>query len=200
MKLLFFLVFYIYLVISPLSVQAQQTSWIALLADEGGYHNAYCAFPEGYAAKAELYVWVRPSLGIGGVYFSINYPEFVLPEDMEINENTVLAYWGDLETGIEIGTICIEEESWLVRQTFWIVSHEYSAIQIVPHSNPDAIPAYEEVGFWICSSGSTSPFDAIAGLSINQPLYGWLCKEPLDLVVGVEESSWGAIKSLLNSR
>jgi hypothetical protein len=198
MKLQLFLVFYIYLVFLPLSVQAQQTSWIALLADEVGYHNAYCEFSEGYSAKAELYVWVKPSLGIGGVVFSLDYPDYVLPEGMEINENTVLAYWGDLETGIEIATICIEEESWLVRQTFWIVSHEYSEIQIVPHSNPDSIPILEEVGFTVCHGGHY-PFDAIAGLSINQPLYGWLCKEPLDLVVGVEESSWGAIKMLLRN-
>ena len=196
MKLLFFLVFFSsYLAILPFTVHAQQTSGIGLFAGEVGFANAYCEFPEGYVAKAELYVWVRPSLGIGGVYFSIDYPAFILPEDMEINENTVLAYWGDLDTGIEIGTICIEEESWLVRQTFWIVSHEYSAIQIVPHSNPDSIPILEEVGFAVCHGGHY-PFDGIGSLIINMPLDSWLCKEPLDLVVGVEESSWGAIKSM----
>ena len=96
MKIVLRLILLLNLLCSTTSLAyAQQTSWIALLADEVGYHNAYCAFSEGYVAKAELYVWVRPSFGISDVVFSLDYPEFILPEDMEINENTVLHYVGD---------------------------------------------------------------------------------------------------------
>ena len=195
MKLFSFLSVVCFLFLFPLSVQAQQMTALVLHADDTGEHNAICEFPEGYAAKAELFVWVKPLIGIEGVFFSLDYPDYVIPEDMAINEDNVIAYLGDLDSGIEILTICLAVDSWLVRQTFWIVSNEASWLEIAPHSNP----YINHIGYVICGGGMAE-FEGTGGLFINMPSDGWACKDPLDLVVGVEESSWGAIKSLLNNR
>ena len=191
MKLFSFLSIVWILFSLPLSAQAQQMTALVLHADDTGEHNAICEFPEGYAAKAELFVWVKPLIGIEGVFFSLDYQDYLIPEDMVINESNVIAYLGDLDSGIEILTTCIAVDSWLVRQTFWIVSNEASWLEIAPHSNPDI----NQIGYVICGGGMFE-FEGTGGLFINMPSDGWACKDPLDLVVGTQESSWGAIKAL----
>jgi hypothetical protein len=181
-------------VVYPLQAEAQLENDLILWANDIPNHNAYCEFPEGYAAKGELFVWVMPELGLDALWFSLDYPEFVVPEDMIINENVVRIFLGDLDSGIEIGTHCIVSDTWVVRQTFWITSGEYEYIDIAPHSNPDI-----GLGFLYCGHGSGA-FAGIGGLFINMPNDTWACLDPLDLVVGNDESSWGAIKSIYNNR
>ncbi len=171
-------------------VEAQNGTVLILCADSTARNNAYCEFPEGFAAKGELFVWVEPEIAVEALFFSLDYPDFVIPEDMIINEGVVWAFLGDLDSGIEIGTHCIVSDTWVVRQTFWITSGEYEYIDIAPHSNPEIGLGYSTFG------GGILEFSGIGGLFINMPNDTWACLDPLDLVVGNNESSWGAIKSL----
>jgi hypothetical protein len=182
-------------VLFPLPVQAQQSSIIRITADSlsSYYYDRSCTIPEGYSGKVELYVWMyHPSIALDGAIFALGYPDFVQPEDtFFVNNSIVMGYLGDLENGIEVGVECISGWNWLVRQTIWITANDYSTIDIVPHSNPDFNGAVLCIG---CAGGQYQ-FDYVSPFQLNvgsEP-----CYEPTDLSVGIENCSWGAIKSLI---
>ena len=177
----------------PLSAQSQLNSYMAISPDAYKNYNATCDFPDGYIAKVEIYVWVyHPTLAIMGAIFSLDYPDIVQPEDtFSVNEDVVrLPYFGDLENGIQIGTECTTGWNWLIRQTIWIAASDDAIINIVPHSDP----YFNNEILCVSCNGPKYQIEYILQLYLNvnyEP-----CKEPLDLVVGTEESSWGCIKSL----
>jgi hypothetical protein len=98
---------------------------------------------------------------------------------------------GDLDNGIDVATSCVTGWNWIIRQSIWVSASDRAIIDIVPHSNP---VLQNEVLYSLCTGG-LEEFEYIVPLYLNDNPDHNPCEEPLDLVVGLESSSWGVIKS-----
>jgi hypothetical protein len=155
--------------------------YIGVFAD--GAHSIAYLCPAQYE-QFQAWIWILPGThGVQAAEFAVSFPATTLVLATVQHPNITVAL-GALSTGISVSF----GEAWC--QTDWVWTHHLTMmslavvqtwIAIIPHPRVLPVPAYHVA---TCELGYP-----IERLSYLTPLY--LCQS-----WGVEESSWGAIKSL----
>ena len=149
--------------------------------------NTVCPGPYGMFSA---WIWCLPSVnGLQAAEFAVAFPPVVLIQATVKNPNITVEL-GTLQTGISIAfgeTTCQMDWAWLYQLTCVVLSPTpvQTKIDIIPHPGTLPVPAYQ---FATCELGY--PIEPCIYLT---PLY--LCYVP-DGPLGVQETNWGAIKSL----
>jgi hypothetical protein len=182
------------LILIPHTVNSQSRSEIAIFCDGLRINDRTCEIPEGYAAIVDIYIWIYTTpWGYSGAAFAINYPDIVQPlATIFINDSIVYGYMGDFENGIEVVAQCVSGANWLIGQKILITGNSPAIMTFIPHSDP---VFGGEIVYSGCSTGFAE-FDYIIPFFLNEDPEWGPCYQPTELIVGVESSSWGAIKGL----
>jgi hypothetical protein len=147
--------------------------------------NYICPYPYGQFTAV---IWCLPSAnGLKGAEFAVSLPATIIT--LAWMKNPLLGFeLGVFTEGIRVSLeSCQDDWTWLYQITCMYLSETPvpAKIEIVPHPGTLPLPAYQ---FANCQTAR--PIEPCIYLT---PLY--VCWTPSPL--GVEETGWGAIKSLL---
>jgi hypothetical protein len=135
----------------------------------------------------QAWIWCLPSIrGLQAAEFALGVPSTVVRLATAKNGIIILEL-GSLDTGMSVAFAegdCKTDWVWLYNLTMMLLAPTPAKIEILPHPGVLPYPAYE---FASCLPGY--PIEECRYLT---PLY--VCWTPSP--IGVEETSWGAIKSL----
>lgn len=166
---------------------AVNAQYIGLYADAG--HSTWCASGVGFY-PVEMWIWCLPgSQGEICAEFMVEYPVNTIQSTVTWNEPIISVSLGDLGSGLSVCLVACEWTwNWPGHQLIYVTDPTPGYCEIVKH--PD--PAVEAVQFANCEPGyPTEPATVITNLYLN---YGPEDSECMG--TAVEETSWGAIKSL----
>ena len=176
-------------VASSVSAELPPVGYIGIFKDAThsnvpGY-NTVCPGPYGMFSA---WIWCLPSVnGLQAAEFAVNFPPVVLIQATVKNPGITVEL-GTMQTGLSVAFgegQCQMDWVWLYQLTCVVLSPTpvTTKIDIKPHPGTLPVPAYQ---FATCELGY--PIEACIYLT---PLY--LCQ---DAPLGVQETNWGAIKSL----
>jgi hypothetical protein len=146
------------------------------------FPNFVCAEPYG---QFHAWIWCLPGEhGLIAAEFAVSFPA-TAAEISHVRNPGITIELGSLAAGIQLAfseTACQRDWVYLYDITMILLNVAYSQIRIVPHPDVLPIPAYQ---FATCQLG--------------YPIERCIYLTPLVICPthSVEESSWGAIKSLL---
>jgi hypothetical protein len=156
---------------------------MGLFADEA-YSICEVINPGGFF-PFEMWIWCQAPDPIGMICaeFRICYPANVIQSTVTWNDPIISVSLGDLPSGLSVCFVsCQYGFLWICHQACYVTDTEPAFIEVCAH--PD-VGVYQ---FADCSEGyPTIPISLWNNLALNQPC-----------VVGTEESSWGAIKSMMD--
>ena len=164
---------------------AANAQYIGLYVDSD--RSAWCATGVGFY-PVEMWVWCLPGpQGTICSEFMVGYPMNVIQSVVTWNDPIISVALGDLPSGLSICYIvCQYDWHWPAHQALYVTDPTQTLIEILPH--PDA-GAYQ---FANCEPGyPLEPATKLTNLYLN---YGPADEECMG--TAVEETSWGAIKSL----
>jgi hypothetical protein len=164
------------------AAQNPQVGFMGLFIDE--IHSVCEVNNPGGFYPFTLWIWCMPSInGQICAEFMIIYPPNVISSTVTQNDAIISVTLGDLGNGMSVCyTGCQWGWNWPFRQAMYLTDTAPSWIGIGPHPDIDP-PIYQ---FANCDPGyPTEDINIMNQLALNQPC-----------VVAVEETSWGAIKSL----
>jgi hypothetical protein len=159
---------------------AGPTGYMGLYADAD--HTVCEVINPGGFYPFELWIWCLPSdLGQICAEFMICYPPNVITSTVTFNTPIISVTLGDLSTGLSVCYVnCLWDWNWPAHQLIYLTDTTPAFIEICPH--PD-VGVYQ---FANCEPGyPTEPILILNHLALNQ-----------SCVIGTENVSWGAIKSL----
>lgn len=176
------------LLAGPAFAAGPPVGYIGLFAD--GSHSINTVCPAVYTSFM-CWIWCLPSVhGLQAVEFAVSFPPTVVVLATVQNPGLVVQLCcGALPTGISAvfgEGMCQIDWVWLYQLTMMSLATTPAEIDIVPSPNVWPVPAYD---FASCEPGF--PIEPCTNLT---PLY--ICWTPTPGPLGVEETSWGAIKSL----
>jgi hypothetical protein len=167
------------------------TGYIGLYADGEHKYISYCPFPQGYThAKVEMWIFCLPSeRGQMGAEFAIAYPSNVMLDRIIFNNAVIAAGLGDFLSGYSTTFVaCQMDWFWIAHQMLYVANHEKTSLAVIPHPSTGA---YQ---FMNCLPGyPKEPCIKSNDLYLNNDSYPCV---PPELPIGVEGSTWSAIKSL----
>lgn len=158
-----------------------QIGYIGIYSD--ATHNSYTICPAQYE-QFHVWIWCLPSEnGLMAAEFAVSFPATAV-EQFHVKNPGITVELGSLTAGIGVAFgegMCQMDWVWLYDITMVLLARTYATIAIIPHPGALPEPAYQ---FATCELGY--PIEACGNWP---PLY--LCP-----TWGVEQSNWGAIKSL----
>ncbi len=162
-----------------------QYGYIALFTDDA--RTAWCVTGTGFY-PADVWIWCLP--GVNGqicAEFAIGYPSNVIGSTVTWNEPLISVFLGDLPNGLSVCFVdCQHDWFWIVHMALWVTDPIPAYIEILPH------PGAGVYQFANCLEGyPVEPCTKLTNFYVN---YG--PEEPECGVLGVEDTSWGAIKSI----
>ncbi|UCF06936.1 MAG: hypothetical protein JSV33_07925 [bacterium] len=163
------------------SAFAQPVGYIGLFVDDS--HSFWCAEGSGFYSF-EMWIWCLPSeRGMICAEFMCVYPANVIQSTLTTNP-IVSVTLGTLDTGMSVCYFACEWDwNWPFHQTLWVTDATESVITIEKHPDPNIVC----IQFANCEPGyPTECVSPISMIEINH------CTNAVD------ESSWSAIKGLLN--
>ncbi len=168
---------------------------IGLFADANHRYQKVCPFEGPFAGMAKMWIWGVASTEetVGHARFRIVYPSNVLQSEIVANEALVNMSIGDLPGGIQVGyNGCRGGWHWLYCQTIYVTTHDETWIRVAEY------PGSGLIQFKTCGDAIWKPAKEYTRLYLNSDLGQGTkhCVPPEELVVGAEDASWGAIKSL----
>lgn len=182
--------------IFPVSIHAALPSYYAMGLYASADHTCFCwrPFGENAWARIEMWVWCLPSTkGLIGAEFKVRHVPGVSRVDDPVYNPDISVRLGDIGTGVRVsfGT-CQMDWAWICHEELWVRSSAQTQMVIVPHPQDGSLGAAScEMGF------PMYPFTALYPLYINTESAPMLCcLQPLEVVVGTESTTWGAIKEL----
>ena len=184
MKKALLLAFAVLLISGAANAQLPPEGYIGLYAD--GARLTQCASGVGMY-PVEMWVWCWPSVrGAICAEFRIVYPGNLIQSTVTWNDDIISVALGDFPSGLSVCYIdCMMDWHWIGHQALYATSADQTVIEVGPH--PD-VAVYQ---FANCEDGyPTEPCIAYPSLLVNVEEVD--CPE----IVGTEETSWGAIKSL----
>ena len=161
-----------------------QGGYIGLYADEG--RTTQCVSGEGFYSVS-MWVWCLPGeKGQICAEFLVTYPLNTIQSTVTWNDPLISVTLGDLPSGL---SVCYQEcqwdWNWPCYQLVYVTDPTQTVIEIGPH--PD-VAVYQ---FANCDPGyPVEPCTAYPSMLLN------VLPEDCPEIVGTEETSWGAIKSL----
>lgn len=174
---------------------AGATDYVGLFTSSDHTTSAWCPIGDVSLARIEMWIWFLPDAG-GNMCaeFGMEYPSNVIATEETYSE-IVSIRLGNLDVGVSVCfTSCRPGGTWywLCHETLWVTSGEETMIRIVPNpSTGNMFIATCEVGY---PAEDAVP---LIHLYINHASSPMLyCKIPLEIVVGTESVTWGAIKNL----
>jgi len=168
-----------------LAAGAANAQYIGLYAD--GDHTTWCASGVGFY-PVDMWVWNLPGpLGQICAEFMVSYPPNVITSTITWNDPIISVTLGDLSSGLSVCYIsCYWDWNWTAHQLLYVTDPTPTYCEIVPHPE---VGVYQ---FANCEPGyPTEPTTKLTNLFLN---YG--PGDPECEGTAVEETSWGAIKSL----
>ncbi len=167
---------------------------ISLYADGARAYTAYCAIPWGYpVAKIEMWVWCLPGEnGLWGAECAVSYPSNVVGDRVTYN-GALAATEGTLSDGLSaFFGACQGDWCWIAHQSLYVISLDQTFLEIAPH------PASGVFQFFTCGAGNPAePCLKGSNLALNALFPPCLMPET---AIGVEGSTWGAVKTLFDAR
>lgn len=169
------------------SAGASTGAYMGLYTDSA--HMYWCASGVGFY-PVEMWIWCLP--GDQGVIcneFRVSYPANVIQSTVTYNP-IIAVDLGTLPTGISVCYLaCQFDWFWMYHQMLWVTDPTPTQISIVAH--PD-VGTYQ---ISTCEPGyPLAPVTLLTNVYINRAYDDPLCQG-----VATDESSWGAIKSLVNT-
>lgn len=187
MKRLTFLIVALLLLPSVVYSELPRIGYIGLFSDDN--HSGWCIEGTG-VYTFEMWIWCLPSsYGLFCAEFRIDYPEAITQSTVTKNTDIISVELGDLASGWSVcfPECILDEWIWPAHQTLYVTDDSTPMeISVVEH------PLVGEYYFANCDF-DTEPIRIIASLYINFTKEDFPC-----MVMGVEESSWGAIKSMMS--
>jgi hypothetical protein len=169
---------------SVVAVDLPPVGYIGVYGDAGHTLNSVCPAP--YAGFPAWIMCLPPAEGLQAAEFALNLPAGQVISLAAVKNPNITVELGALTTGISIAfgeTTCQLDWVYLYQLTLMMLGPGPSRVDIIPHPGVQPVPAYQ---FASCALGYP-----IVPCIFHTPLY--LCQSgPL----GVQESNWGAIKSL----
>jgi len=184
MKKALLLAFAILLISGAVNAQLPPDGYIGLYADEA--HSTQCVNGTGFYPFT-LWIWCWPSVrGQICAEFLVQYPANVITSTVTPNDAIISVTLGDLANGMSVCYVgCELDWNWPFQQAMYCTDPTQTMITIGAH--PD-VGVYQ---FANCDSGyPTEPCIAYPSLLLN------VLPDDCPEIVGTEETSWGAIKSL----
>ena len=173
------------------SMSVRADGFIGLYSD--GAHTRCSASGTGLLYSVEMWVWAKPDpyRGMIRAEFEINYPDNVLLVGSETWNDPILFHYIGNISGEEILVIfnsCQWDWTWIAHKLLWVTNDIQTRCQVVEQSSDSSIRC---VRMFDCTpSRPDYCVGAYPSLWLNQH---WdSCEDP----IAIEESSWGAIKSL----
>ena len=166
---------------------AANAQYIGLYVDNE--RSSWCATGVGFY-PVEMWIWCLPGpLGQICAEFMVTYPVNVITSTVTWNVPIISVSLGDLSSGLSVCYVnCLYDWHWPAHQTLYVTDPTATYCTIQKH--PD--PAVEDIQFANCEPGyPTEPTTVLTNLYFN---YGPTDAECMG--TAVEETSWGAIKSL----
>jgi len=173
---------------SAASAVLPPVGYIGIFAD--GTHNtnpaANYACPAMYG-QCQGWIWCLPDAnGLQAAEFAVSLPATMV--QLASVKNPIIAVeLGSLAGGISVAFAegsCQMDWTWLYQLTYMVLAAIPQKVEIVPHPGTLPVPAYQ---FADCRPG----YPIVPCIYIT-PLYVCFTPSPL----GVEQTNWGAIKSL----
>lgn len=159
------------------------------VGDPTDYLNPYNSVCPALYGQFQAWIWCLPSVnGLQAAEFAVSFPPTVVTLATVQNPSISVAL-GSLAAGISVAFAegqCQRDWAWTHQLTCMFLGGAQLKIDIIPHPGTLPVPAYQ---FASCLPGY--PIEPIIYLT---PLY--LCFTPDPGPLGVEETNWGAIKSL----
>lgn len=167
--------------------QGPPVGYIGLYLDDTG--SSWCATGAGFY-QVEMWICCLPSEnGQICAEFAMSYPANVIQSTVTTNSPIVSVELGSLApTGLSTCFIvCQYGWFWSHHQTLWVTDPTQSVVQIIPHPE---VGVYQ---FANCEPGyPTEPCIVLTNLYLN-----YESSAPECMGTATEESSWGAIKGLI---
>jgi hypothetical protein len=133
----------------------------------------------------EMWIWIQPHIDNGTICneFRICYPPNVIQSTVTWNDPIISVMLGDLPSGLSVCyIICQYDFFWIAHQACYLTDTTPAWIEVCAH------PDVGVVQYADCTPGyPVWPSTIWNHLALNQPC-----------VIGTEESSWGAIKSMVS--
>ena len=157
--------------------------YIGIYADAGRLANSVC--PAMYG-QCQAWIYCLPSVnGLQAAEFAVGFPATIVT--LATNQNPLITVaLGSLPAGISVAfgeTSCQRDWVWTHNLVLMSLAAIPTKIDIIAHPNTLPVPTFQ---FANCTPGY--PIEPCKNLT---PLY--LCQ---DGPLGVEQTNWGAIKSL----
>lgn len=171
------------LAILLISGAANAQGYIGLYADDA--HTTQCV--NGLMVPLTFWIWCLP--GADGqicAEFMIGMPANTIPSTVTPNAPLISVTLGDLDSGVSVCYVgCQDDWNWCFQRTFYVTDGMQTVIEILGH------PDTGLVQFANCLDGyPLEPATAYPLMLLN------VLPDDCPEIVGTEETSWGAIKSL----
>jgi len=165
------------------SAFAGPKAYIGIWADAA--HSVCSVSPPQYAPNP-AYIFVLPSdEGLQAAEFRVALPATII-STATVKNPGITVELGALANGISIAFgegQCQMDWTWIYQMTLMVLATVPTVVEITPHPGTLPAPAYQVA---TCEPGyPIMPAVKLASLNFYQPC-----------VIGVEETNWGAIKSL----
>jgi hypothetical protein len=160
--------------------------YIGAYVDTVATHDYWCWYGPAYPDPApKVWIWCKAgSKGFHGCEFALSYSTNLVQGMVTKNDDLNVLTIGDLINGISVTCDCQWDWCWVLNQVITPKNTTAARVYIVIH------PVVGKYRFINCDPGYPKE-DCIL---LN---HAWFNKTPCP-AVGVEESSWGAIKNLFN--
>jgi hypothetical protein len=168
---------------SVFAIDLPPVGYIGIYADVNRAANSVC--PAMYG-QCQAWIYCLPSVnGLQAAEFAVSFPATIVT--LVTNQNPLITVaLGSLPAGISVAfgeTTCQRDWVWTHNLVLMSLAAIPTKIDIIPHPNVQPVPAFQ---FASCLAGY--PIESCIYFT---PLY--LCQPGS---VGVQETNWGAIKSL----
>jgi hypothetical protein len=182
--------------IFPASTHAALPGYYTMGLFASADHTCYCwcPFGENAWARIEMWVWCLPSTkGLLAAEFKVQYVPGVQRVDDAVYNPDISVQLGLIGTGVGVAFgACQMNWAWICHEELWVRSSAQSEMAIVPHPESGLIRVAScEMGYPEYS------VSVLHRLYVNREAAPMLCcLQPLEVVVGTESTTWGAIKEL----